>query len=388
MNIEIIQTLEDLEELRLCWEKWQWHPNNDFAQFKMICHIRPEVECPCVAVVQRDGQPQALLAGRLEQVQFAPSIGYFNPVKVPARVMAVLHQGVLGRMNDEAAASVVEHLWSLLRSGMADVIEFHYCSEDSALVKALRLHMSGWFCEKNPRQSVHWEMTISEQEEFLKYKVGSKQRWKIRKRQKEIELAFPGRVSWRWMKSFDDIPGLCSRLEDVAACAYQRGLGTGFMDTEEYRSRFTLFASRGQLRLQLMEIDGKVRAFWFGYLYDGIFHLSETAYDPILSQYELGTLIFVRLCDELSKEGVRKLDFGIGDAVYKQRFGDRSWREGTVRLFAPTAKGAILRACSGLFTVIDKIGRTVIQKLGFLDRLKTGWRRQLTPAQLSADEKS
>ena len=63
-----------------------------------------------------------------------------------------------------------------------------------------------------------------------------------------------------------------------------------------------------------------------------------------MSRYEVGTLIFIRMNDELAREGVRKLDFGIGDALYKQRFGDQSWREATVWLFAPTAKGMALRS--------------------------------------------
>jgi len=187
------------------------------------------------------------------------------------------------------------------------------------------------------------------------------------------------------MSQFDDIPGLCARLEEVVARAYQRGLGTGFTDNEEYRRRFALFASRGQLRVQLMEIDGRVRAFWFGYLYRDVFHLSETGYDPDLSRYEVGTLSIIRLSDELAREGIRKLDFGLGDAFYKRQFGDRSWQEGTVWLFAPTAKGLALRSSMGLCTAIDNLGRRVIQRVGGLDRLKAGWLLRLAPRKSSAD---
>lgn len=387
MHIEIIKTLEDLEAIRPCWEKWQWHPNNDFAQFKMICRLRPEVESPCVAVIQRYGQLQALLVGRLERAQFAPSIGYVKPIKLPARVLTVLHQGVLGQVDDEEAAALVQYLWSFLRSGMADIIEFHYCSEGSALVNALELHRPGWFCEKAFRWSTHWEMDVPDGVAFIEQKIRAKHRTRIRKKERELEATFPGRVSWRWTSTFDDITGLCKRLEELAAHAYQRGLGSGFVDNEEFRHRLSLFASRGQLRLQLLEIDGMVRAFWFGYLYEGVFHLSETAYDQTLSKYELGTLVFIRLCDELAKEGVRQLDFGIGDAAYKQRFGDRSWQEGTILLFAPTMKGVLLRSCSRFLSLIDNMGRSVIHKLGVLDQLRSAWRRQLTPNKLSVDEK-
>ena len=379
MEISTNKTFEELGDVRTSWEGWQCHPNNDFAQFKMICQLRPEVEGPCVTVLDHNGQTQALLAGRLERTQFAPPIGYSKPVRISAKVMTVLHEGLLGEMDEAAAKKSVQYLWSLLGSGIADAIEFHYLSEDSLLLKALQLHMSRWFCEKTPRWSVHWEMDLPAEGAFIERKVRAKHRTGIRKKERELESAFPGKVSWRWMNRFDDIRGLCARLEEVAARAYQRGLGTGFIDNEEWRRRFALFASRGQLRVQLLEIDRKVRAFWFGYLYRGVFHLSETGYDPDLSKYEVGTLIFIRLNDELAREGVRKLDFGIGDAVYKQRFGDRSWREATIWLFAPTAKGLALRSCMGLFSTVDKFGRNLIQRIGVLDRLKTGWRRRLAP---------
>jgi hypothetical protein len=383
MKIGMIKTVEELEAVRIDWEKWQSHPNNDFAQFKMICQLRVEVEGPCVTVIEDNGQPRALLAGRLERTQFAPSLGYLKPVKIPARVLTVLHEGVLGQMDDEMAMKSVHYLWSLLGSGVADAVEFHHLSENSQLLQALRLYGSRWFCQKKPRWSTHWEMAIPEQADFLKYKVGSKQRWKIRKRQQEIESAFPGKIVWRWMNRVDDVPGFCARLEQVAARTYQRGLGVGFMDDEEHRRRVALFSRQGQFRAQILEIDGRIRAFWIGTVYRDGFYSSATGYDQDLREYELGTLVFVRMVDELAREGVRKLDFGMGDAVYKQRFGDRSWQEGTIWLFAPTAKGLVLRSTMGLFSTIDNVGRRLIQKVGGLDRLRTAWRRHLAPSKSS-----
>ena len=85
----------------------------------------------------------------------------------------------------------------------------------------------------------------------------------------------------------------------------------------------------------------------------------------------------MRMVDELVREGIKKLDFGLGDAHYKQRFGNRSWREATIRLFAPSAKGLTFRSMLGLFGTLDGAARRLLQRTGFLDRLKTGWRTRL-----------
>jgi hypothetical protein len=378
MQTRAIKTLQELDNVQSYWEKWQNHPNNDFDQFNYVCQLRDEVECPCVTVIERNSQPYALLAGRLEQTHFAPSIGYLKPAKISAKVLTVIHEGFLGQLDDETAKEAVHYLWSLLSAGLADAIQFHHLSEHSPLLKALLVHGSPLFCEKKPRWSLHWQMSVPEEGGYIENKMRSKHRYWIRKKQRELESAFPGRVSWTCMKRFDDIPELCKRLEEVAALTYQRGLGSGFFDNEEYRQRFALFARRGLLRVQLLEIDGRARAFWFGTVYDGVFHASETGYDPDLRTFEVGTLLFIQTVDELAREGVRKIDFGGGDAHYKQRFGDESWQEATLWMFAPTAKGLAFRTMLRSCIMLDSAARRILQRVKLIDKLKTKWRRCLT----------
>jgi hypothetical protein len=385
-NIKVIDRLPDLEAVRSFWETWQNHANNDLEQFHLVCRLRPEVECPFVTVLEWNHQPRVLLIGRLERTRFAPVIGYLKPWKLSARIIAVIHRGEIGRLGDEEARECIHYLRSLLSAGAADAVQFHYLSEHSALLQALLASGSPWFCEKKSGWSIHREMTVPAEGKFMECRVSSKHRTRLHKKQEELEAAFPNRVSWRWMSRFDDIPLLCARLEEVAARTYQRGLGGGFFDNEEFRQRFALFAGRDLLRVQLLEIDGDIRAFWFGFVYQDVFHSSETGYDPELRDYEVGTQMFMRMADELAREGIRKLDFGLGDAHYKQRFGDRSWRETTIWLFAPTVRGLGLRSMLGASILLDRAARQVLQKMGLTDRLKTFWRKRL--ARRKKDEKA
>lgn len=387
METRTIINLEELESVRVCWEEWQNHPNSDLDHFKLVCHLRPEVECPHITVIERDDQPCALLVARLERTRFVPSIGYFKPIQIPAKVLTVLYHGLLGQVDEKIAEALVRHLCSLLASAEADAVAFHNLPEHSPLLQALLLRCPRWLCEKTPVWSEHWSMSLPEKPGFLMKKMKSKHRGWIRNRQRKLESSFPGKVSWRWMSRFDDVPGLCARLETVAARTYQRGLGAGFVDDEEHRQRFVLFAGQGLLRVQLLEIEGKVRAFWIGQVYQGVFHSSATGYDPDLRAYELGTLVFVRMVDEMVREGIRKIDFGLGDAFYKKRFGDQYWREATVNMFALTPKGLALRSSLGICAILDGAGRLLLQRAGVLDRLKTGWRRLLAPSKQKADIK-
>jgi CelD/BcsL family acetyltransferase involved in cellulose biosynthesis len=385
MNVRTIRSLEELQTVRGSWEHWQTHVNADLAQFELVCRLRPEVESPFVTVLEKTEQPRALLVGRLERTQFAPSIGYLRPFRVPARVIAVIHQGVLGRIDEHDAGELVDGLWTALRRGEADAVSFHHLSEQSPLLDALRRSAHRWLCDSVPRWSTHRAMTLPTQGSVMTTKVSGKHRSRLRRRQKTLEEAFEGRLTWRWLTDFQDIPELCARIDVLAARTYQRGLGAGFFDTEEFRRRLQLFADRKQLRVQLLEIDGQVRAYWFGPVYKGVFHSSETGYDPDLRDFEVGTLMFIRMVDALVAEGVERLDFGLGDAHYKERFGDSEWRETTVWLFAPTAKGLFMVLLHKLSISVDRLARGILERTGLTDRVKALWRRKKATTTVAAN---
>lgn len=334
--------------------------------------------------MERDGHPCVLIVARLERTHFVPSIGYFKPVRIPAKILTVLHQGLLGQVDDEIAQALILYLRALLATKEADAVAYHQLPEDSPLLHALLSNGTRLWSEKNPASSLHWSMSLPEEPGLLLKKLRSKHRSWIKKKERELTAAFPDQVVWRWLNCFDDLPGLCGRLENVAARTYQRGLGAGFVNDEEHYQRFALFARREQLRVCLVEIEGKVRAFWIGVVYKGAFHSWETGYDQDFREYELGTLVFVHMVDELVCERICKLDFGLGDASYKQRFGDKCWREATIRMFAPTTKGLSLRLVLAVSGLLDGSLRKLIKKAGLLERLKTGWRRHLTPADSEA----
>ncbi|MGO9416073.1 MAG: GNAT family N-acetyltransferase [Syntrophobacteraceae bacterium] len=378
LSLRIINSLSNLEEVKALWETWQINPNSDFELFQLVCRSRREVKSPYVMVLERNGFPRAILCARLENTSFAPRIGYFRPLKIPAAVLTVIHSGLLGNLDSSTARRVVEHLWSLLASGGADAVTFHSLSEYSPLMLALLDHAPAWWCEKKPVWTTHRTMALGNEPGFMLKNQKSDHRRRIKKKQRELESAFPDKVLWKWMDRFDDVSELCAKLEMLAARTYQRALGSGFIDNEEYRKRFCIFAGRGQLRMQLLEIEGKIRAFNIGSVHRGVFYDWVMGYDPDLREYVPGTLVLFRLVDELIREGVRKFDFGLGDAHYKQRYGDESWDEADVTMFAPSPKGFALRFVFGFCAVIDGLSRRFLQRTGLLDRVKTGWRKRLS----------
>jgi CelD/BcsL family acetyltransferase involved in cellulose biosynthesis len=96
-----------------------------------------------------------------------------------------------------------------------------------------------------------------------------------------------------------------------------------------------------------------------------------------VAKYEVGTLTLIKTIEELSKEKVSILDYGLGDASYKERFSDISWREASFQIFAPTMKGKILRNYMALAETIDQRLRKVAAKTGSMGYIKRTWRKLL-----------
>ena len=372
--IRSITTFEELETIRAFWQEQQQHPNSDLELFELICSNRQEVISPVVFVIERNAKLFSLLTARLERSNFTPSIGYFKPIKIPVIALRVLHEGLIGDENETVANELVSHLLSFLKSKQVDAITFHHFREDSALAKALLNGGKQFWFNNRPNWSVHRSMTIGSEAGFLLNAMKPKHRSWIRKKGRDLDAASENQTAWHWLSKFDDLDNLCAEMENVAALSYQRGLGAGFVNDVEHRKRLALFSGRGQLRIEILEVKGKVKAYWMGIIYRNVFHSWATSYDSELSKYEPGTQLFLRLTDELAKEGVNKLDFGLGDAHYKKRFGDNSWQEVSFCLFAQTLKGYLLGTVMGIFDIIDKTSRKLVAKIKIEDLVKNKWR--------------
>ena len=62
------------------------------------------------------------------------------------------------------------------------------------------------------------------------------------------------------------------------------------------------------------------------------------------AKYSPGTYLLTHVMEDLCRDGVAAIDFGIGEALYKQRFGRATWQETEVYLYAPTWRGMRVKA--------------------------------------------
>lgn len=376
-TISVARTLAEVEALRSVWGGWQVHPNADLDFYRLILRHRKHIQGPYVVVLRANDVPAALLVGRAESGVHPINLGYLKLAKVSLRAITFVTGGIMGTMPPEAVPAVLAHLQGELSGGKADIVRLSNLRTDSALFE-LATRSPAWFCRgRDSTPTRHWTMQIPDKAEAFFSRMSKKHRYWVRRMQKQLEDKFPGKIQYKCFQKPQEIQDCCQAAESIARTTYQRGIGAGFVANDETLEQFQSKAADGRLRAYFLYIEDEPKAFWIGEICKGAFHASTTGYDPQLREYELGTLLFVHAVIALGEEGVAQFDFGLGDALYKQRFGDASYEEDTVSVFAPSLKPIAVNLVSAATAGLGRIGRRILERFALVERVKKRWRRRL-----------
>lgn len=378
-QIRVIRSVREIEQIRPAWEAMQVHPNADIDFYLTVVFTRPDVLRPHIIVLESGGRPQAMLIGRIEKIPLECRLGYKILARPIVRALTIVHGGALGDTTHPNASALIDELYASLKRGEADLAQLSSLDSDSDLCLYARrkpnLLCRDYLRTANP----HWQLSLPRSLEELVARIKSKHRYWMRRMERLLERDHPGRVSFRVFRDEAAVDQLCRDTEKVAALTYQRGIGVGFANGLETRRRLSLAAAEGWLRAYLIYLDREPCAFWIGTLYGRMFYLDYTGFDPQLNKYEPGTILFMKMIEDLCQDGVDKLDYGFGDAFYKERFGEEKWNESTVLMFAPTCKGIRHNLLWTATVGSSAAAGALVRRLGLERKIKKLWRARATP---------
>jgi len=376
-EISFARTEQEVESLRSDWERLNENPNTQMDFYKFINDVRPFVLRPHVIVVRTDGVVKSLVVGRLVEHEFSCSVGYNTIFCGRVRQLDVLHGGLLGDCSGEYADFIIGELMAVLQRGEADLVCLNYINAHSDLFR-LAQEKAGFLCRDRTVQTQwHWKASLPESLDAFLRRLNGKQRSRVRRMEEKFEQEFHGRTAYKRFGDYADLGRLADDLEAVSRKTYQRSLGAGFIKNAEQLQRLALSRRLGWLQGVVLHIDDKPCAFWIGSLYRNILHTEATGYDPSYREHQVGTLVFLKLVEDLCRERITAIDFGLGDAQYKKRFGDEHWQDGSVRIYAPSFKGIRLNLTKTVLEGSVLAARRLCHRIGLEQRLKTLWRRRL-----------
>jgi CelD/BcsL family acetyltransferase involved in cellulose biosynthesis len=381
-RVSIARSSEEVEELRERWQRMpvrQVHSDIDF--YLAVVRTRTEVLRPHVVLVERDGNPAALLAARLEQIPFEASIGYRVVHRPLLRTLTVAHGGLVSNDGEERLRALLRAVDECFRKGEADVIVFPSLEVGSAEYRVAS-SMAGPLRRQHFAETrTHHRLVLPASfDEFLASR-GRKVRSGLRNHANRLRRVFGDELTVDSMREPADFDCIFRDLVQVAAKTYQRGLGASFANTAERRELVRLSLERGWFRAWVLYRGGTPIAFWQGSVFDRVYRSGTTGFHPEYAVHRVGTYLLMRVIEDLCADsGVDVLDYGLGDAEYKRRFGSDSWQERDVVVFAPTLRGVRLNATRSAILGSALGAKRVLTRIGLSDRVKKTWRRRLSRA--------
>jgi hypothetical protein len=383
LTVRVLRTLPEIEEMRPSWSSWNAHPNCDLDFYLLLLNSKPEIERPHVIVVYRGQQPAAMLVGRIVRRPVDFKIGYARILKTKARLLYFVYGGTLGDFSPDTVRHVLQSILMSLRNGEADSANLNFIRTDCPLYKEA-LELPGFLSrDRFSSTQQHISMTLPSTPEELYRNLSPKTRQNHRRKARRFEEQFPdARIAC--FKDTDDLERMTADIEEVAKKTYQRGLGTGFASNEETRLLLRFQAQKGWLHAYVLYVAGQPCSFWLGTVYSHTFHGNSFGYDPAYARFSPGMYLLIRgiedLCSQRETHNIQVIDFGLGDAGYKQQLGDTTWEESSPWIFAPSFRGLWLNLLRTPTALADRFARTTIEQIGSASDVKRTWRRLLKRA--------
>jgi hypothetical protein len=370
-HIRIIKSIEDIEKVRSIWEAFQVHPVANINYYLESLKNDPQVISPCVLLFYESNMLRLIVVGRIIEMNLVFKIGYLPVYKTRARVLSIIEQGVMGNCGDQDARYIVEALMDLLAQGEADMAHLASIPVESPIYlcarKAPKVLFRGYLspCEKR------WELHLAGSYQQFLEGLSPKSRSTNLRSYRKVERAFKDRLTMRVVSDPEDLAAAFDEMEAVASKTYQRRLGTGFMNTPQERRLLKSLAHREMVSADLLYIDNEAVAFCYGLHHKQVYVYETPGYDPKYADYRVGNYLLLKLIERLCNNSTTKIiDFGLGDAQYKQVYSNKVVVESNVRIFAPTWKGFSLNFARTLTFLISKIIANLLKRFDIYDRVK------------------
>lgn len=379
LSVRAFRTTDEIREISDLWRNWQHHPNSALDFYLMILRMRPAILRPHVLVVYRNDHPITLLVGRIEDQRMELKLGYATLGKPRARALVLIYCGMLGENSTESCQALIGSILESLREGEADFASFSSLRDDGSLLRWSRT-LPGtlsrdFFPTTQPHRSMHLPPTADELYKNLPSKQRKNQRWQAKK----FEQAFPEGLEIKCFHEPAALDRMFADVEMVAKKTYQRGLGVGFINNPEMRERMWQSAENGWLRAYVLYVGANPSAFWIGSVFDSTFYSSYMGYDPAYTQYSPGMYLIMKVLEQFcggdEVQRLQAVDFGLGDAQYKQVLGDVSWQETSTYVFAPTVRGYALNLLRAPIALLNLFAKKALEGTNVLMKVKRSWRR-------------
>ena len=169
-TIRVARTVEELEELRPAWLELQGSfVTTDPDYYLTVLQHRPGVHRPHVVLFEREGRPELMIVGRIEDAKLTFRLGYRKIYEPTFRALTVVYGGFLGEVGEAEAELLVDELLATLARGEAEVAILSHLSADGPLYAEARRRPRFLARQHGSRLQPCWRLLLpGSLEEFLR----------------------------------------------------------------------------------------------------------------------------------------------------------------------------------------------------------------------------
>jgi Acetyltransferase (GNAT) domain len=200
-------------------------------------------------------------------------------------------------------------------------------------------------------------------DEYLE-SLSSKARSAFRRKARLATQESHGAASVCCVTAPHDVAGFLREAVSVSQESWQHKiLGMRVACDDDSVRAFSDAASRGLLRCYLLKFGTRPSAFVIGYQYAGIYHYAELGFREDLSEHSPGTVLLYHIIEDLHRNSppFKLINFGVGDATYKRRYGNRTLTDTSSLVLRRTVRNKLMTA---KFGILEKILSTTKKIVG------------------------
>lgn len=374
-RVRVLRTDEEIEGIRDFWSSCKGGLDSDLDVFLPLHANMPEDPEPRVFALYRGRSLVALLAGRVIRRRLRFHVGWLPLFRPLVKTLTVPCDGFLGDTSAENCRELVDSVIGALRRGEADLAFFWSVNADSQLYRSLK-SVPGFlwrdrFAPLRPHRKRRLPISVSEFHSGL----SSHERKRFRQTAKRLSTDYPGGVQIDCFGTVAQLDGAMEMVEEITKKTWQRALGRGFNIADVWqRQSLRTQAEKGWLRIYILSLAGQPCAYSIGALYHRTFYSEQVGYDPEYASYSPGTFLLLKTMEDLSAGAAEEFDFGPSDEEYKKRFGNITFYESNLHVFAPSASGLMLSVMNAVTVLVGKPLRMVLNHANLIQRVKKAWR--------------
>ncbi|MBN2180476.1 MAG: GNAT family N-acetyltransferase [Sedimentisphaerales bacterium] len=382
-EISLASTLEDVEAIRPAWEKMQNSESSptvdaDIDRYLSVMESTREKTQPYVITLSYKNEPAAMIIAKTEMRSLNIKLGYKTILNPKLKCLTVVYGGILGEPDNDVSTILMSVLMKLLRSRKVSMVFFNHLKTDSHIYTLSRKAPGIFGRNYFPSIESHWVMSVPDTIESFYKSCSTSNRKQYKKCIRRLENTFPDKIRTVIYSQENDLDETVAYISGISAKTYQYSLGCGVVDNSFTRALLTRAAQKGWLRIHVLFIDNEPSAFETWMRYGKAYHGHGIGFDPKWKKWRIGTVLFLKTIEHVCNDtGVDNIDFGFGDADYKQSYGDKQWNEANIYIFAPRFYPICINILRTCIEAINSGLKNVANKSGLTNRIKRLWRNRL-----------